>query len=657
MLKRTPGIGLLLAALVAGCSASDEGEQESLADVNQALAFGVQGFARVDGSGSVVAGSVATTTGTTVNAARTALGRYTVTFRSLAAFSPSAAGQGGTVQVVAVGPDNVRCTLASNWKFTVDHHVVASVACRAPGVGPVDSGFFAYFGRGPGSSGASAYARVAVDGSVSSARQYSSSGAVITASHPGTGTYWVFINAADRQSVQVTAISTTAHCHAALRELGVTTVRCFDDAGAPVDAAFTVNQAGTDGVALNGAGAFAQVGSTGSLDARYHHNSCALGETTASRLGVGRYSVSHTLLGQSPYSYQLSAYADASGYCKIDSVTTAGGETTATVIAQCYSASGTPQDSGFVESYALNIPPALCQPTTLASSTAPSSVSANASTVWFTNHTTVAANPGLLSVPRSGGASTTLATGTSNKRFDSAFVTPDFVYWHEGPSFADGMGSLYRKPLVGGTPALVLSAGLSAPRALALVAGNLYFADAWNSQVWKIDAAGATTGLWTISGSTSTIYPHNIAADATRAYFVRDTGNEVRSVPLTGGSPTLLSSPPVGPSVGIAASAIATDGTYVYWATERASGSVFKVPVTGGATTTFASAGGVVTGLAVFGADLYYSVRSPGKIVRKPLSGAASRTLASGEDAPSSIFVDSVGVLWTTAHAVRQLKR
>jgi sugar lactone lactonase YvrE len=599
---------------------------------------------------------VATTIGTTIDAVRTSVGRYKVTFHSLAAFSPSVAGQGGTVQVVAVGPNNVRCTLASNWKFTAAHHVVARVACRAPGGGPADSGFFAYFGRGPASSGASAYARVAADASVASATQYSSAGSTITANHPGTGTYWVFINAASRQQVQVTAVSTKAHCHAALRELGVTTVRCFNNAGAPVDAAFTINQAGTDGLALYGAGAFAQVGPTGSLDTRYDYNSCGLGETTASRIGVGRYSLSHTLVGTTPDSYLLSAYVDASNYCKVDSVTAPGGGTTAAVIAQCYSATGAPQDSGLVESYAAFIPPSVCQPTTLATSTAPSSVAANDSTVWFTNHTEVAVGPGVVEVPRSGGASTTLATGANEARFDSAFVTPDFVYWHEAPSNDSVAGILYRKPVVGGKRTLVQSGGLSQPRALALVAGDVYVADAWFSQVWRIDSTGTSTGLWDSSNvSNQSAYPHNIAADGARVYFVRDTGDRVQSVPLTGGDPTLLSSLPSG--VGIATSAIATDGAYVYCATDRAAGDIFKVPVAGGSTTTFASAGGVVTGLAVFNGNLYWSVRSPGKVVRMPLTGADSRTLASSEDAPSSIFVDAGGVLWTTAHAVRLLKR
>jgi hypothetical protein len=645
-----------MVCFLVGCSSaepSSEQQQEVVGSASEALAFGIQGFARVDSAGATW--SSRTTIGTAIDAVRTSLGRYQVTFHSLAAFSPTAAGQGGTVQIVAIGSDNVRCTLASNWTFSAAHDVVANVACRAPGVGPADSGFFAYFGRGPASSGKSAYARVAADATVASATKYSSSGATITASHPATGSYFVFMSAADRQQVQVTAVSRTAHCHASLRELGVTTVRCFKDDGTPVDAAFTVNQAGTDGLALHGAGAFAQVKSTGALDTRYDFNSCGLGETAVKHVSAGRYEVSHTLVGSSPSSYQLSAYSNDNSYCKVDSMSLTG--TTANVTAQCYSAAGVARDSGLVESYAVVIPPSICQPTTLATAPTliPTSVGANDSTVWFTSITDIATSPGLVSVPRTGGASTTLASGAFRRWFNSALVTPNFVYWLERDSTATE-GDLYRKPLVGGARALVRHGGIQAQRhALGYVGGNLYFADSsFSSVVWKIDEAGASTPLWAINADHSTIYPGTIAVDDTRAYFLRDTGGTLQSVPLAGGEPTALSMTSGGTT-----NALATDGTNLYWAADSTPGTIYKIPVSGGTRTTFASVGGVVTGLAIYGSDLYFTVKSPGKVGRIALNDvfATQRIVAGSEDNPSSIFVDSGGVLWTTANAVRSLVR
>jgi len=654
MAKCWARVGGMLCLLV-GCSPVGPQDEpaDSLEAATQALAFGLQGFGQFSGDGATL--SSRTTLATAVDAVRTSTGRYTLTFHSLAAATPSAAGQGGTVQIVAVGADNVRCTLAANWTFTATSDVVAKVACRSPGLGPADSGFFAYFGRGPGSSGKSAYARVAADASVASATKFSSSGAAISASHPATGGYFVFLNAADRQLVQVTAVSTTAHCHASLRELGVTTVRCFDDAGAPVDAAFTVNQAGTDSLSLYGAGAFAQVSSTGSLDRRYDHHSCGLGETKANRVGVGRYEVTHSLVGSSTAAYQLGAYSDDNSYCKVDTFSLAA--TTAKLTAQCYSAAGAARDSGLVESYAIGLPPAVCQPTTLASdpNTIPTSVGANGSTVWFTNITAGFTSPGLVSVPRSGGASTTLVSGEDNRSFNSLLVTPSFVYWLE-TAFLDSEGALYRKPLVGGSPTFMKRGGVSIQRhALAYIAGNVYFADSGGARtVWRIDAAGSFTTLWPPDPSLSLVYPGAIAVDTTSAYFLRDTGDALQSAPLTGGVPSTLSTASSGTT-----NAIASDGAYVYWAANGTPGSIFKTPVGGGSTSTLASVGGVVTGLAVYGTDLYFTVSSPGKVGRISLTDvfATQRTVASPEDGPSSLFVDGAGAVWTTAHAVRILRR
>lgn len=334
-----------------GCAgaATDELDAESLGSDQQAIAFGLQGFARFDSAGNH--SSVASTVGASINAVHDSLGQYTVTFRALAAFVPSAPGQGGTVQVVAIGGNNVRCTLGSNWTYTATHDVVANVVCRKPGVGLADSGFSAYFGRGPTSSGKAAYARVNADGSVPSATSWSSDGAPITATHIGPGAYWVSIHTEHRQQVQVTALSRTNHCHASLRELGITTVVCYDDAGVLTDTKFTINQAGTDGIGLGGKGAFAQVDSDGALPIFYHFNSCPLGSTSSSRIGVGRYVVSHTLVGESLGNYQVSGYGTFSGYCKLHKIGSPFGGSTASVTVQCYDAAGLAKDMRFVESY------------------------------------------------------------------------------------------------------------------------------------------------------------------------------------------------------------------------------------------------------------------------------------------------------------------
>lgn len=349
MSNNTWGVATVLgcALWLGGCGAADELSTEDLGGEQQAIAFGLQGFARFSSSGS--ASSVASTVGAAIDAVHTGTGQYTVTFHALAAFVPTGAGQGGTVQVVAVGGNNVRCTLGGNWTYTATHDVVAQVVCREPGVGFKDSAFSAYFGRGPASSGKSAYARVEANGSVPSATSWSWNGAPITANHFTTGGYFVNIDTEFRQQVQVTALSRTRHCHANFRELGITTVGCYDESGALADTKFTINQAGTDGVGLGGKGAYAQVNSNGTLADLFHFNSCPGGTTTSSKIGVGRYTVSHTLVGHSVGNFQVSAYGTFSGYCKVRRITSAG--TTASLEVQCYDAAGVAKDMPFVESF------------------------------------------------------------------------------------------------------------------------------------------------------------------------------------------------------------------------------------------------------------------------------------------------------------------
>jgi hypothetical protein len=299
-----------------------------------------------------------------------------------------------------------------------------------------------------------------------------------------------------------------------------------------------------------------------------------------------------------------------------------------------------------VESYAVGIPPTICLPTTLASAptTTPTSVDANGSTVWFTSITDVGTSPGLVSVPRSGGASTTLVSGTHRHWFNSVLVTPSYVYWLE-QGFGASIAALYRKPLVGGARTLVRIGGIDRQRhALAYAGGYVYFADSSaDSVIWKIDAAAVSTRLWSALGH-GDIYPDCIAVAGSTAYFLRDTGSPLQSVPLAGGEPTLLASRSGG-----TINALATDGTNVYWAVDGSPGTIFKLPVGGGSAATFASVGGVVTGLSIYGADLYFTVQSPGKVGRIALNGvfASERTVASSEDNPSSLFVDSYGVLHT----------
>lgn len=679
-ISRSTPLAFACLVTLAGCAPLELGDEEDAQAQVQALAYGVQGMARIDADGNVVPGSAYTTLGTTIEATRTSAGYYTVVFHSLGASSPTKAGQGGTLQVTAVGPDVTRCNLARDWTFTADNDVVARVVCRSPG-GTVDSGFYVSYGRGPG-PGRAAYARVNADGSVASATSWTSNGGAVTVTHPETGRYWVDISVEMREAVEVTAISGTSYCNVGRRGGHVITVHCFNRYATPIDAAFTINVAGTNGIGANGIGAFAQITADGTLDTRYDFNACPLGTTSARRVGIGRYTVSHTLLGESGESYHVSSYGGSgftsAGWCKIADIMPPGAGTTATVTAQCFGFTGAIADLGLVESYSVassdcgGCPRScqggtcllgVCQPFSLVSGPGigPRSVGANASTVWFTNDPgSVETGAIVLSVPRIGGATTALATleGIGHHAIaDSMLVGSSYVYWYEAASSG---GGVFRKPLAGGSRSLLAAGGRDPqPRALSQLGSALYFADASANQVFRISSAGIRTPLLFPSFLSAPSYrPFNLATDASRIYFVKDTGSVVYRVALAGGVPNGLSDPTLStPEPGLATSAIVTDGIHVYFATSQAVGNIFQVPVAGGTTSVFASTDGVVTGLAIEGGVLFWTVKSPGAVQSRLLTGGPISTLASSENAPSSIFVDASSIFWTNADAVRKLAR
>ena len=126
-------------------------------------------------------------------------------------------------------------------------------------------------------------------------------------------------------------------------------------------------------------------------------------------------------------------------------------------------------------------------------------------------------------------------------------------------------------------------------------------------------------------------------------------------VALAGGGPVPLASGQTNPS------ALATDGTNVYW-TDYSAGSVMKVAVSGtGTPVLLASDQFYANAIAVDGTNVYwttYSYGSPDGGVGSPIPGTGSVmevaksggvspvTLASGQYAPTSIAVYGTNVYW-----------
>ncbi len=91
---------------------------------------------------------------------------------------------------------------------------------------------------------------------------------------------------------------------------------------------------------------------------------------------------------------------------------------------------------------------------------------------------------------------------------------------------------------------------------------------------------------------------------------------------------------------------IAVDGANVYWTTEMG-GAVMKVPTGGGTPTTLASGQTEPFGIAVDGANVYWTARGDGTVMKVPIAGGTPTPLASAQTEPFGIAVDGANVYWT----------
>lgn len=96
--------------------------------------------------------------------------------------------------------------------------------------------------------------------------------------------------------------------------------------------------------------------------------------------------------------------------------------------------------------------------------------------------------------------------------------------------------------------------------------------------------------------------------------------------------------------------AIAVDATDVYWT--DASGTVMRVPISGGSPATLASGlGDVPYAIALDESSVYWTITgdampNAGSVMMLPKRGGTPITLASGINVPAAIAVDATGVYW-----------
>jgi hypothetical protein len=97
---------------------------------------------------------------------------------------------------------------------------------------------------------------------------------------------------------------------------------------------------------------------------------------------------------------------------------------------------------------------------------------------------------------------------------------------------------------------------------------------------------------------------------------------------------------------------IAVDSTSMYWTSVGiGTGTVLKVPFTGGPTATLAS-GGLPIAIAVDSTGVYWTDETAGTVNVIPLDGGPSTPIVSPFQFAFAIAVDSKSVYWTTHNIV-----
>jgi len=238
--------------------------------------------------------------------------------------------------------------------------------------------------------------------------------------------------------------------------------------------------------------------------------------------------------------------------------------------------------------------------------------------------------------------STVIATDQSNAYALAADDT--YVYWITS-------GSVYNineTPVGGGGTTVILNGdNVAYPGGFVVSSGDIY----WSNEI----PSGTIERLLTSGGNSTPLttgvsYPSTVFASGNTLYFATNTyesatSGAIMSVPLGGGSPTMVADNQEF-SMNSGGPSIAVSGSNVYWTTAT---DIVTAPTTGGNVATFAAnqyAGGIVADAT----NVYWtSELSGGIVVQQSITGGSSITLATSQYSPYAMALDSTTVYWGTA--------
>jgi outer membrane protein assembly factor BamB len=263
------------------------------------------------------------------------------------------------------------------------------------------------------------------------------------------------------------------------------------------------------------------------------------------------------------------------------------------------------------------------------------------------------------------------------------------LYWADF-----GAAQVFEAPKSGGSPVMLWSSTTTQPRAIAVDQTNVYVVASGDyqgtpSEITAVPIEGTSAPLPLASspdllagpvvagpsllywvdedvesvlktGGTATSAVPGVAAvalavDASNLYWSAADG--IYRQPFSGGSDQLLGVPadpePTTPT-GYAATAIALDGTNVYYTLNNVAGSVGYIPIGGGPATVLASGRPAsLDAVAVDDRNVYWvegdGTIQQGAIAAVPKAGGQVAVLVSGLSDPTSVVVDSTGVYYQSA--------
>jgi hypothetical protein len=206
---------------------------------------------------------------------------------------------------------------------------------------------------------------------------------------------------------------------------------------------------------------------------------------------------------------------------------------------------------------------------------------------------------------------------------------------------------------------ILLASGQSASGALIADDTHVYWIDEADGSLNNVSRGGPGGAiLMMCSAPSAFLAPSNLVTDGDFIYWTQQiaTGGFVMKIDKGGGKPVELVSKIKDPVHGAA-----IDATNVYWIQGS---SIMKVAKRGGTPTTVANAGmqATPTSLAVDASNVYFTTvaasmddagTAKGSVMKVPTSGGTPTTLAADQDTPAGLIIDASSAIWISRTTIR----